>query len=677
MNKTKFYAYAGAIALLSIGFTACSSEDEVVNSPNYDAATNSVKTTFVINIATGSTPTRSSAATAQYVATGTPTFRGMEEMNLFTFTDRPYNQDFTSGNHYALGSLGTNAIGNSDDLPSNRFYNLFFPLNTNNMLFYGKALKNGTDKEQGKITWTMGETKDATSFALAPRLDGTTYTATIFQNRATVIAAIMNVICAAQYTNEGTTTTWKSTLQNEDPMYQSLKVAYQRLTTVGANELRLGSGYAVFALLSKLKSAMNDIGGNTAMPMIVRGLANNIAERIGYFLTDSDWRTPSAMAEHLDGEARTIAASLAEGDIKGFPENMGMPAGSAQMTCNLAADGTATFGYTYEPAAIKGGAVSISKIMFPAELTYWSCSPINVSDEDVPTADYPKTTSTWDAATWTGHVWTKKGKILSSTQSVAMTNNIHYGTALLQTSVGYAADAFNGSKIELEDNRKALHADSPDETNQMVEVAAASKLTLTGVLIGGQPSTMGWNWVRKSTTDAFDNIIYDNSVAGGSAVNIPITSGSYSDPNYTVVFDNYDSSKGTDGQNNVLIALEFMNATGTDFWGADNLIPNNSHFYLVGELKLDETSRAAITANYPVNTDGDGYRCPPVDADGKNVVTPRIFTQDFVTIAKFKLSKDALQKAYATVPDLQATQIRFGLSVDLMWRSGATFEIEL
>ena len=29
MNKTKFYAYAGAIALLSIGFTACSSEDEV------------------------------------------------------------------------------------------------------------------------------------------------------------------------------------------------------------------------------------------------------------------------------------------------------------------------------------------------------------------------------------------------------------------------------------------------------------------------------------------------------------------------------------------------------------------------------------------------------------------------------------------------------------------------
>ena len=685
MKKYLFFGMMGAIALT---FTACSSDDSLaeINNPNYDAETGTVKTSFVISIATGGTATRSSATTAQYVESGTPAFRGMDYMHLFTFTERPYNQDFTFGNHYELGSLGANSIGNSAENTSNKFYNLYFPLNTNNMMFYGKALKTGTDQEQGKITWTVGNTKDETSFMLSSRLDGSDITETgagggkrtsdEFKKRAGVLAAIMNVICAAEYTPSGESPiTWKSTLTNEDPMFQSLKVAYQRLTTVGANELRLGSGYAILALMQNLKEAMDDISSNSAMPSAVRGLANNIVERIGYFFTASGWRTPAGLSAHLSEPEKTVANGLAEGALKNFPENMGLPAGSAQMTCTVGTDGTATFSYNFEPHVLKGGAVDISKIMYPSELAYWSCSPINVSDADVEETAYPFTTSAWDGD-WTS-VWTKKGKIVSSTRSVAMTNNVHYATALLQTSIGYANDAFNGSNVELEDNRKELHPASPDETNQKIKVSTASGLTLTGVLVGGQPSTMGWNWVRKNSTDTFDNIIYDNMVGGANSLNIPITKGSVSDPNYTVVFDNYDSSKGAGNQNTVLVALEFMNNSGTDFWGADNLIPTNSHFYIVGELKLDDAKRATITTNYPVNTDGDGYRCPPVDSDGKNITTPRVFTQDFVTVAKFSLTKTALQSAYATVPDLEATQIRFGLSVDLTWRSGAEFEIEL
>jgi hypothetical protein len=37
----------------------------------------------------------------------------------------------------------------------------------------------------------------------------------------------------------------------------------------------------------------------------------------------------------------------------------------------------------------------------------------------------------------------------------------------------------------------------------------------------------------------------------------------------------------------------------------------------------------------------------------------------------------SLQSAYATVPDLRSVAMTFGLSVDLEWQTGATFDITL
>ena len=51
-----------------------------------------------------------------------------------------------------------------------------------------------------------------------------------------------------------------------------------------------------------------------------------------------------------------------------------------------------------------------------------------------------------------------------------------------------------------------------------------------------------------------------------------------------------------------------------------------------------------------------------------------------MTTANFKITADgtahtsSLQDAYVTLPDLRSSQLSFGLSVDLDWRPGLTFD---
>jgi hypothetical protein len=48
-----------------------------------------------------------------------------------------------------------------------------------------------------------------------------------------------------------------------------------------------------------------------------------------------------------------------------------------------------------------------------------------------------------------------------------------------------------------------------------------------------------------------------------------------------------------------------------------------------------------------------------------------------MTQANFTIGANSLQSALIAVPDLRASQISLGLSVDLEWQSGLTFESEL
>jgi hypothetical protein len=240
-----------------------------------------------------------------------------------------------------------------------------------------------------------------------------------------------------------------------------------------------------------------------------------------------------------------------------------------------------------------------------------------------------------------------------------MKNDINYGTSLLKTTVGYKVQI-------LKDNNKNIQQRDygVTEVNKTINVTGES-FKLVGIIVGDQWPKVGWDFLPKTTdpgnTSYRKGYIYDNQITSSGV--IPASTTSASDPNYTLVFDNYAS--GTP-QPKVYVALEFQNNSGVDFFGFDNMIPNGGNFYLIGEL--DPTGQTG-----PAKP--EWHALPPYDYDVNGATTvPRVFIQDHMTTANFKFDTYSLQHAYLTVPDLRSSSVTLGLSVDLQWSTGLTFD---
>lgn len=163
-----------------------------------------------------------------------------------------------------------------------------------------------------------------------------------------------------------------------------------------------------------------------------------------------------------------------------------------------------------------------------------------------------------------------------------MQENINYGTAMLKTTIAYES-----GKTNLKDNNSTIHSGEADNTIAI----SSNPFTLTGVLIGGQPQTVGWNYlVQDFTSDPFICMVYDNDLPNTA---IPTPTGK---ENYTMVWDNYTTDAT---QNTVYVALELTNNSGKDFWGMNNLIRNGASFYLIGKLDPSHASNT-ITWHFKV-----------------------------------------------------------------------------
>ena len=254
-----------------------------------------------------------------------------------------------------------------------------------------------------------------------------------------------------------------------------------------------------------------------------------------------------------------------------------------------------------------------------------------------------------------------------------MQQNINYGTAMLKTTVQYGAST-------LQDNNEAIQKARKGATEPNNTFTPSDDLfTLTGVLVGGVEPEVGWNYLVKSTSPSWSTYIYDKDLPSQA---IPVSG--ESTPNYTLVWDNWNQSLKGGKQNVVYVALEFVNNSGRDFWGMNNLIRAGATFYITGKLDPDVATATTLTALGKTAAEfaadkslgvvwPDKYALPPYNADGSTIKERRIFIQDYMTIAKFTLGATSLQKAIIAVPDLRSTQISLGLSVDLSWRAGLEF----
>lgn len=653
MKKSFFLAMLSAIVLTgAMTFTACSSsEDAVEPNPTYDGT--AVRTDFAFSI-TKAAQTRMSAANVQE-GTGA-SFLGMKDMYLLPFKGKPGEVATTNSANFPLGELTTSDITSTPSdrtsSVSSKVYSLTLPIETSDFLFYGTAINSATYAERGQITSTLSNTItniNDISFSLNSIAGSLT--------DRTKIATYLTNIAKTSYTytpdggSETTTITWAQTvnLSTIDGTYRSLADLYTKFTSNAAP--RAGSAEAVVRTVLDLFKSAAAINEQSSVS-VIKGLARAICTSID--------------TETSDGVRVTVAASNADPDkwtaaIKGmpadWPANLGLPMGAAQLKW----DGTQFF---YKDALYSLGSTdnfSVEKYRYPSELIYFDNSPLRATDQYKKVSDYPISASLWDAALGTANGFSSDWsgtKVLPSTRAVAMQNNINYGVALLVSTVKLGPD--DGL---LTDNMSNV---LPGATENQVNIDG-TKFTLTGILVGGQPASVKWNMINAE--DEFNEVIYDKDIPFTTALTT-----SASNPNYTIVLDNYATPSTDNKQKNVLIALELKNgdATGNnkgmDFYGKDGMIPAGSTFYLVGELALD------YAYNWQGKVDAvnrpDSYRIT-------NERTYRVFVQDYKTIANFNIKKDALQKAYSTVPDLRSTEVVFGLSVDLKWEEGITFNVDI
>ena len=171
-------------AALAVSFTACQREADVAKTnPTYNPETNSVKTSFVLNISTETG--KDTKTTAEFVQADDTPFLGLDAAHLLTYklddsnksaahgyflyTTRTKGKAAAAERDYDLGSLVP--AGTLDRNNSSRVLELALPLGTNAVTFYAKALKTTSDDLQGKVD-ISGNSEDLSTlqFKLVPRL---------------------------------------------------------------------------------------------------------------------------------------------------------------------------------------------------------------------------------------------------------------------------------------------------------------------------------------------------------------------------------------------------------------------------------------------------------------------------------------------------------------------------
>ena len=678
MNRINNYVLNGAIALLSTaGLVACSSSDDVTDAPvnpTYDGK--SVKTQFAINIATPSnSQTRMSAANTQNEGN----YLNMAHVRLLTYTlETSMNASSVPGTVLKLAEPTDVKYDNGTLNSSHIYSDVNIPVGTNNFLFYSTRKFEADSKkaETGAISSKIFNSDEASTaaptvtsnaaieFTAVKILDGNN----TISDQTTAFAKYLNdVIGAEDGSDKWSDIGNSSTESSESEAKKTLRKAYQNFTAPYTNAQRAGSANAVRLQMQDLynvvvglkapDSELNPTPEQKIAAAICTAILNVSGTNIKfeYQDNDSDPNTPNGTLSYASG---------LDTKYTNFPCAQGLPEGAALLTYD------STYGFSYVEDGKIGNTASGSKknvgvtdITYPLPIVYFCNTPVKACDEEIEKSEWKTTTSEWDSwdkwATWVD-------KVMLTTRSIALRNNINYGVAGLVTTVKCA-------KKQLEDNKAAI---INNESNQIITIPTDG-FKVTGLIIGGQPSKVNWQFVDDFTSASSSdrpNVVYDKVTNGATA------STSVSSNIYTLVFDNWKSITENETQETVNVAIELENGN-TEFYGQEGIIAAGQKFYLIGQLNpTSPATGSSIT--WPEYGTGatqlpDSYkgRYPVKAGSLTDTDNNRVFIQDYTTTANFTIN--SLKNAYVTIPDLRATRLQLGLSVDLKWQNGLTFEVPI
>ncbi len=441
---------------------------------------------------------------------------------------------------------------------------------TNRMLVYGKSKPESNDPAiNGKLSDlpTVRTKTDSITFSLASIRETTEAHAD-----ATALATYMTNI--ANTTIPNTTISWSTT---EDPTLKSYYLDFIHSDGEGGG-LMSGAAANIKAFVAALKVV----------------LLNRKSE-----VSDDDIKTT------IDA----IIAKINATDISSneYPRSIGLPDGAAAI--RWMGDHFEVKTTTTQLDNING----INRYTYPAELVFFTDSPIRTSTTEVPKSTYQNMGSSTLWSTFLGQHYNGPAAVNTNTKAVAVENPLQYGVANLQLTLTHMAATLRDAK------------DVP------VTNADMTHLPLKGVIIGGQ-HTVGHNMKpRGEQTDVDGRFIYETTIVDGNKTN-------------TLVLQSYDDEK-------VPVILELENNTGYAFTGKDGVVYPDTRFYLIALIDPADKKE-----------------------EGKDY-TNRVFTQDYTTTMSMKIT--SLANAYTSMPDLLAPRLEVGVQVVTKWIQATTTNVEL
>lgn len=673
MKRLNYNFLFGAIALTgAFAFTSCSSSEDETSAevnPTYDGRT--VKTQFAINIGDmgGSDSQTKTRMTEEATQSGTPVkFLGMNDLKLICFDTDDNNAIASTSKITGLPTLDNN-IATGDITVGSKEYKLFYdvqvPEGTNNFLFYGFApqgtnhdtyMSNGyitatypteTNKTPADITFALKNVEEPAGNASASSVAELSLDKKK-EEVAYILQQIANVSCDGYTVESGSATNTPVTVYwDELDRTKTLgKYFYEFIggdptsdTPAGDLKSLAGSSVAVLGTIKTLYSKLNSPNVLDDQTQLKNGTVTVTRAQMGKAIMNK------IKALTFQNFTSTKVFKMTEGDAAvddwnvnpKFPQYL--PSGAVQYKWNIT-DGVASgankyyVSYNVQKIGSTTNYIDVSKIVYPASLAYSCNSPAMTNTEAKATGEWPKTAEAWQKNTssyWTG--W--GNEVTSTTKTIALRNNVNYGVAKLASTFQLASESLL--------DKNSLSVSMP-----------TGGFKVTGLLIGGQHQYADWEFLPVTTSNP-DVTVYEDF--GDNDVKVTTNK---SAANYCLVFDDYATTA-----NKVKIAVEFENNSGKTFEGHDGIIIPDQKFYLIGELDPDDaTAKAAIVWQGTQ----EGYSDLRFPQESK----VRVFIQDHTTTANFKVS--SLANAYVNIPDLRTTQMVLGLSVDLTWQSGMTFE---
>ena len=633
MKRSLFFVGMGAIALATPLFlSSCSSSDDAASETPTPYTGEAVKTSFTLSVglpkgngsngAKAFTGTRMTDAVAQ--AQTTPEFRGMDNMTLIPFAgvSTSVASDATRlGNNISLPNAVANSLTSSQITKTGNahvYSDVSVPLTTNAFLFYAKAID--------------GETAGATISSDADKAKYGTLTASDLKESKPESFTFSPVQIAASPTMDkgNAIATYLTNIANATATGEGGK-AWSAVTADGST----GQGKALADLYKAFIGL--SAGSSNNIQAAVQDLYTSLLNIKSSQTTENQGVIDGIIAKITDATYASAAnGKLTFTDaVNGYPEDNNLPDGAA--TVNWENNKfTAQTKSAYTSDAVNVG--PMANYVYPANL--WYRANTMIKTDDAAHGDlYGSNDNNFASTSWT-EILSKytedNGSVKVSTRSIALKDPIQYAVGRLDTKVTIA---------------NALY----DHAGQAVNVKDGG-FPITAILVGNQ-RVANWEFKPKDTgTSATQYTVYDKTMPDNM-----IASTSGSPVNHTLLLETPEDQP-------VNIVVEFENNSGNVFRGHNNeLIPAGAKFYMVAQL--NPSAKTGITQPTPAGTAFDNTK---------------VFQQDFTTIANLKIvSNDVdghdkgLGAAYNVIPDLRTPALSIGLSVDLTWQAGLTFNIDM